>query len=125
MVLVVFITRINTGKEELEIYFYILRYGNMARIVYSTDTNKSIMTNGDKIRSMSDEELLALFCLIDSSVSIPFECCTRAYDAVGQNRDWLRQPYSENGVGGKYRAFLNFVKAQKEDSNNRNENSIY
>lgn len=76
------------------------------RSTYGADTDPEIITNADRIRAMSDDELAELFYVIadknESCVRIcnNFERCKRnnAPEPVCQNHylDWLRQPAKED-----------------------------
>lgn len=48
------------------------------------------LTNADRIRAMSDEELAKFLCEITTC-----ECCAWAKLTGCEVRDWLKQPYKE------------------------------
>ena len=49
------------------------------------------MTNADRIRKMSDEELVALFCAMDSTYSVRDGCNMQTEYAVYRNKEWLSE----------------------------------
>lgn len=75
------------------------------------------MTNGDRVRSMSDEELLALFCMLDSTLAIPHGVCCETFWAVSHNRAWLKEDVNSNSqVWDNFKKVKGYVDKQREDS---------
>lgn len=64
------------------------------------------MTNGDKIRAMTDEELAEFFCQISQCCGNDASCSMcPIYDGCAQNvlcvERWLKQCATDTNVGGK------------------------
>lgn len=62
------------------------------------DCENKIVTNGDHIRSMTDEELAKF--LLENSVcfgegAFPYHPCPQDQDCEKCGIDWLKQPYKE------------------------------
>lgn len=59
--------------------------------------NPFVVTNGDHVRAMNDEELSAFLCDIASRTGCYGDCIAMKYCHAGHTGmgDWLRQPYKE------------------------------
>lgn len=71
------------------------------RSTYGIDTDPEIITNADRIRAMSDEELAKFLCNFrscDSSEHPCNGCQAEPYCMIGHNGmiDWLQQPAEED-----------------------------
>lgn len=66
---------------------------NMNEIVFKCGAYKPPMTNADRIRAMSDEELLDF---MKKSVANAYMCKIMRTEPMFLTLDWLQQPVKEN-----------------------------
>ena len=72
------------------------------RSTYGVETDPEIITNADRIRAMSDEELASYFLFFCPTTinrpkytGITGEYTDEAETTIAKNLDWLRQPAKE------------------------------
>lgn len=70
------------------------------RWTYGLEDDPEIITNADRIRDMTDEELARFLVDISGDCTSLCECCAHARrctdKCIGGVREWLRQPVKED-----------------------------